>query len=188
MRLRIGAKSVGLFCIVGLLPITILSIGSFLSARDAMQRVVADNLALSARETVDNLERFFDATATDLATWSQLRVMQDTLIDDQEREIATDLNQLIARYPQFAQLAVLNAEGRVIASTRAADLGRDWSAGDLFANPRRGDGFQGTVAASSDGESMTLAFAQPIRATYDQSTVIGILVGAVDWSKVQGLL
>jgi hypothetical protein len=61
MRLRIGAKSVGLFCIVGLLPVTILSIGSFWSARDAMQRVVADNLALSARATVDNLERFFES-------------------------------------------------------------------------------------------------------------------------------
>ena len=113
MRLRIGAKSVGLFCIVGLLPVIILSVASFMSARDAMQRVVADNLALSARETVDNLERFFEATKTDLATWSQLRVMQDALIDDQEGEIATDLGQLISRYPQFAELAVLNAAGRV---------------------------------------------------------------------------
>src|SRR5262249_17547098 len=182
------AKSVGLFCIVGLLPITILSIGSFLSARDAMQQVVADNLALSARETVDNLERFFDATVTDIATWSQLRVMQDTLIDDQEGEIATDLNQLIGRYPQFAQLSVLNAAGRVIASTRATDVGGDWSAGDLFANPRRGDSFQGTVTASAEGGAMTLNLAQPIRATYDQDTVIGILVAAVDWTKVQAIL
>src|SRR5215468_8899 len=149
MRLRIGAKSVGLFCLVGLLPIAILSVASFMSARDAMQQVVADNLALSARETVDNLERFFDATATDLATWSQLRVMQDALIDDQEGEIAADLEQLISRYPQFAQLAVLNAGGRVVASTRDGDVGRDWSAGDLFAHPRRGDGFQGTVAATA---------------------------------------
>jgi signal transduction histidine kinase len=188
MRLRIGAKSVGLFCIVGLLPVTILSVGSFISARDAMQRVVADNLALSARETVDNLERFFDATATDLATWSQLRVMQDVLIDDQEGEIATDLNQLILRYPQFAQLAVLNAEGRVVASTRDGDLGRDWSTSDLFARTRRGEGFQGTVAASTNYDRMTLTFAQRIRATYDQATVIGTLVGAVDWLKVQEIL
>ena len=164
MRLRIGTKSVALFCIVGLLPVIVLSVASFLSARDAMQRVVADNLALSARETVDNLERFFDATATDLATWSQLRVMQDALIDDQEGEIATDLNQLIARYPQFARLSVLNAEGRVVASTRADDIGREWSAGDLFARPRRGSGFQGTVGASADDGRMTLTFAQPIRA------------------------
>jgi signal transduction histidine kinase len=185
MRLRIGAKSVGLFCIVGLLPVIILSVASFWSARDAMQRVVADNLALSARETVDNLERFFEATKTDLATWSQLRVMQDALIDDQEGEIATDLKQLISRYPQFAELAVLNAAGRVVASTRSGDLGRDWSPGDLFARPRRGDGFQGTVAASADDGRMTLTFAQPIRAAYDQATVIGILVGAVDWVKVQ---
>src|SRR5262245_19959375 len=118
MRLRIGAKSVSLFCIVSLLPLTILSVGSFISARDAMQRVVADNLALSARETIDNLERFLDATATDITTWSQLRVMQAALIDDQEGEIAADLEQLILRYPQFAELAVLNAQGRAIASTR----------------------------------------------------------------------
>jgi hypothetical protein len=185
MRLRIGAKSVGLFCIVGLLPVIILSIASFWSARDAMQRVVADNLALSARETVDNLERFFEATKTDLATWSQLRVMQDALIDDQEGEIATDLKQLVSRYPQFAELAVLNAAGRVVASTDAEDRGRDWSGSDLFAHTRRGDGFQGTVAASTDHGHMTLTFAQPIRAAYDQATVIGILVGAVDWVKVQ---
>jgi Cache domain len=188
MRLRIGAKSVGLFCIVGLLPVIILSAASFMSARDAMQTVVADNLALSARETVDNLERLFDATATDLATWSQRRVMQDALIDDQEGEIATDLNQLILRYPQFAQLAVLNAEGRVLASTRDGDLGRDWSTSDLFARTRRGEGFQGTVAASTNYDRMTLTFAQPIRATYDQATVIGTLVGAVDWMKVKEIL
>jgi signal transduction histidine kinase len=185
MRLRIGAKSVGLFCIVGLLPVIILSVASFMSARDAMQRVVADNLALSARETVDNLERFFEATKTDLATWSQLRVMQDALIDDQEGEIATDLGQLISRYPQFAELGVLNAAGRVVASTDAEDRGRDWSGSDLFAQTRKGDSFQGTVAASTDHGHMTLTFAQPIRAAYDQATVIGTLVGAVDWVKVQ---
>src|SRR6185312_940494 len=171
MRLGIGAKSVGLFCIVGLLPLTILSVGSFISARDAMQRVVADNLALSAREAVDNLGRFFDATVTDLATWSQLRVMQDALIDDQEGEIATDIKQLILRYPQFAELAVLNAEGHVVASTRDDDLGRDWSAQDLFAHTRHGDGFQGAVTASANFDRMVLTFAEPIRATYDQATV-----------------
>jgi signal transduction histidine kinase len=188
MRLGIGAKSVGLFCLVGLLPLTILSVGSYISARDAMQRVVANNLALSAREAVDNLGRFFDATATDLATWSELRVMQDALIDDQEGEIATDLKQLILRYPQFAELAVLNAAGRVVASTRDGDLGRDWSAQELFARTRRGDGFQGAVTASASYDRMVLTFAEPIRATYDQATVIGTLVGAVDWTKVQEML
>src|SRR5262245_40550697 len=188
MRLGIGAKSVGLFCIVGLLPLTILSVGSFISARDTMQRVVADNLALSARETVGNLERFLDASATDLATWSQLRVMQDALIDDQEGEIATDLEQLILSYPQFAELAVLNTEGRVVASTNDGDLSHDWSTSDLFVRTRHGESFQGTVAASANHGRMVMTFAEPIRATYDQNTVIGTLVGAVDWTKMQEVL
>src|SRR5215468_623971 len=158
MRLRIGAKSVGLFCLVGLLPIAILSVASFMSARDAMERVVADNLALSARETVDNLERFFDATATDLSTWSQLRVMQDVLIDDQEGAIATDLHQLVLRYPHFARLAVLNAEGRVVASTQDGDVGRNASATPVFARTRRGESFQGAVDESAEDGRVALTF------------------------------
>ena len=75
-----------------------------------------------------------------------------------------------------------------MASTDAEDRGRDWSGSDLFAHTRQGDSFQGTVAASTDHGYMTLTFAQPIRAAYDQATVIGILVGAVDWTKVQAML
>jgi hypothetical protein len=66
---------------------------------------------------------------------------------------------------------VLNAEGRVVASTRDGDLGGDWSASDLFARTRRGEGYQGTVATSADDGRMSLTFAQPIRAAYDRTGI-----------------
>src|SRR5262245_3610089 len=108
-----------------------------------MERTVAANLALDTREAIGTLERFFTDTRTDLRTWSDLRVMQDVLIDDEEGEIGADLGGLTAQYGHFAELAVLNAAGRVVASTDHADLGMDLSESPLFSAIVRGQGFQG---------------------------------------------
>jgi signal transduction histidine kinase len=171
-----------------LLPLVAASVGSFISSREAMEHSVAVNLSLDTREAMVGLERFLADTRTDLQTWSDLRVMQEVLIDDQEGEIGSDLRGFAARYDHFADLIVLNGAGRVVASTDDADLGIDESETPSFAATAQGKSFQSTVGVSRFNKRAALTFAEPIRASYDHATIIGSLIGIIDWEKVQTML
>jgi len=188
MRLKIRAKAIALFCLCALLPLVLVSATTIISVRDATTRFTVADLSLATRVALENLERFFADRIVDVKTWSDLRVMQDVLIDDQEGEIGRDLHKLRDQYPYLADLAVLNAEGIVVASATGARSGRNLADSEPFRASNAGKSFQGWVGPSPLSASRSLTFAVPIRASYDPNTIIGTLIAAVDWSRIQRML
>ncbi|MDX6752140.1 response regulator [Geminicoccaceae bacterium 1502E] len=183
MRLR--QKAVALFLVCALLPLVIVSAGLFYSARDALRGFISADLALVNKEALARLELFLADSLVDLETWSKLRVMQDVLIEDESGDLAKELAALRGQYPHLAEIAVVGSAGRVIAATRPDNLGRDLAALPVTAAVAAGRHYHGRVGSSELVEGRALTFAMPIHADYDRSTIIGGLVGVIDWAAVQ---
>jgi len=188
MQLKIREKSIVLFALCALAPLFVVSIGSYFYARDALSEFVEVELSLVTREALDGLDRQFSEGLVDLKSWSQLRVMQDVLIDDEENEISDELIKLRQQYLFYADLLVINQNGMVIAATQVENKGRDLSGTDLFAATRSGQIFEGRATFSKDPSNVPMVFALPVVASYDRSTVIGTLIGVIDWERVRDSL
>src|SRR4029453_11138877 len=124
MRLKIRAKLIAVLCLCALLPLGLVSVTSVVKMTDATADFVATELSQSTGAALRDLQRFFSNRVVDLKTWSDLRVMQDVLIDDQEGEIGRDLAKLRQQYPYFSDLAVINSEGVVVASAVPTEIGK----------------------------------------------------------------
>ena len=111
--------------------------------------------------------------------------MQDVLLRDAGGEVRDELAELRGRHPSFAELLVTDDGGTVVAATRPENVGKDLSAEAAVAEARAGGRYQGTVGPSGLAPGTVLAMAAPVRAKYDGATVVGVLLGLVDWDQVR---
>lgn len=149
MQLKIREKSIALFVLCAMVPLGVVSVGSYIYSRDALRDFVEAELTLVTRDALNGLEQQFSEALVDLKSWSKLRVMQDVLIEDEENEIDDELANILEQYPFYAKLLVVNKNGTVIATTRAEYSRIDLSATKVFAVTRRGETFQGQIAQST---------------------------------------
>jgi hypothetical protein len=182
---RLHHKAVALFLACSLLPAAIVGFGAYRAARAVIAGAVGDELALAARDTLDALEGRLAEAADQLETWSGLHVMQDVLLRDAGGEVRDELAELRGRHPFFAELLVTDDAGTVVAATRPENVGKDLSADAAVARARAGDRFQGGVGASGLVPGTALTMAVPVRAKYDGTTIVGVLLGVVDWDQVR---
>ena len=161
---------------------------AFGSARDALQLAVRAELAELTSSRMGELEAQLARADTNLSTWTALHTLQDVLIDDQDGLISAELARLADRYPLFAELAVVNPSGTIVAAARQDNIGKQVEGEGIATVPLGGEHYHGEVRKEPliDGMGLTLAF--PILAEYDPETVVGSLVGIVDWSRVRSLL
>src|SRR5262245_32378302 len=159
MRLKIREKSIAVFCLCALLPLGLVSITAIVTMTGATAEFVITDLSQSSRIALQNLEGFFANRLIDLKTWSDLRVMQDVLIDDQEGEIGRDLAKLRQQYPYFSDLAVINADGMIVASATPAQIGQDLGAAPESQAGLSGRSYQSKVGPSALSGSLAMTFA-----------------------------
>ena len=188
MQLKIREKSVALLVFCAIAPLCIASVGSYYYAQESLNEFVEAELSLVTRDSLDELDRQFAEAFVDLETWSKLRVMQDVLIDDEENEISGELVKLRQQYPFYAELLVVNQNGVVVASAQVEDKGRDLSDSDVVSVTRGGEAFQGWTALSEAASRVLMVFASPVVASYDPTTVIGTLIGVIDWKHINNRL
>ena len=159
------------------------------SAKVALTDQIQSTLIASNENQVSVLEKFIDESSTDLFTWTSLGIMQDVLTDDEEGEALNELTRLNKQYRHFAELTMMNANGVIVSSTLEARRGADYA--DIKAIHQRitqGKHYQGKVLIDPVIGNYVLILAEPIRADYDAETIIGALVGVVDWNIVQKYL
>jgi methyl-accepting chemotaxis protein len=185
MRFGLKGKIIVLMMAISLVPLVIVSVFSYLSARQSLEQLVKDNLASLAEETVEQIEEHLGTNAINISGWTTLAVMQDALTDDGDAGIQKQLEALKKRYTDFADLAVLNDKGAVIAATNEEIKGKE-----LADHPGRQAAmtlktYQGNVGKSAISAKLALEMSAPIRASYDDNTVIGVLIGAGDWDVMR---
>jgi hypothetical protein len=114
--------------------------------------------------------------------------MQDVLTDDEEGDASKELKRFQKQYPDFAELVALNIDGVVVASVTSHIIGSNLSKTAAFEASRAGATYQGTLVGLTPDGVPALVFAAPIFAHYDELSVIGIVVGYLDWRHVEATL
>ncbi|MFN3077953.1 MAG: methyl-accepting chemotaxis protein, partial [Alphaproteobacteria bacterium] len=82
-------------------------------------------------------------------------------------------------------IAVMNDQGKVVAATKDGLTGTVLADHPLFTGTRSGKESRVPLGVVPFAQARGLSFAAPIRASYDANTVIGVLVGVVDWKFPQ---
>jgi methyl-accepting chemotaxis protein len=182
--MKIRAKLIILVLACSLLPLLPVAATSFSSARAALERTIAGQLAAGSAEEMRQLAEAMATSISDMSAWAALAVMQDVLTDDSDHAITAQLKNLAGHYPRFAEFMVTNDKGVVVAATRAEAIGTDLAQSPAQAASTSRRGWQSAVAAAPSGR-MELTLSAPILASYDANVAVGTLIGIVDWAVVQ---
>ncbi len=185
--MTIKSKTILLLLACSMVPLAIISLNFFGSARSALEARVTRVLQADADATLFRLEDFFDKAAVDFSSWSTSPAMQDVLIDDGEGLIEGMLTRLREKYPHFGAIVVVNDAGVVIASSDEVQRNRDLSGFDTVKAALEGDTINRAGGSDIVGFD-NVAFAAPIRANYDQESIIGAVIGFIDWQWVRDML
>ncbi len=184
-KMRLKQKTVIQFVLCAILPLAIGSVASFMSARETMRQEVSTQLQNGTGDTLRNLEVELAGNLTDLAAWSRLRVMQDVLIEDDSGEIKAAMTSLQQQYPDFESLLVTDQGGRVVAATDDAQTGSELGDLQAFSSAMADNIYTGPFGSNRLSASKTVLFAVPVRADYDAGTIIGSVIGVIDWTRIR---
>jgi diguanylate cyclase (GGDEF)-like protein/PAS domain S-box-containing protein len=182
--MKIRAKLIILTLACSLLPLLPMAVISFSSSRQALEQTIAGELAAGTSELMEDVEARFAQSVSDMGAWAALAVMQDVLTDDPDGAITRQLGHLREHYPRFSAFLVLNDKGVVVAATRPGVVGSNLSDSPAFTTAMAKAAWQGKVAAGSS-EALEMTLAAPIAASYDAQTIVGVLIGVIDWNSIQ---
>ena len=185
MSIRLRLTVVSLLCAI--VPFAVAVALADYSARAALEQQIQNDLLSGSRDDMARVETVFAGALQNLVTWSGQHAMQDVLTGDEAGDIKTEIRRLAAAYPVFAELVAVDEHGAAAAS-RDDTMTGSTPVPALVKTALQGQLAQQPVARSELTGDQGLALVVPIRAAYDQSKVIGGLIGVVDWRQVEPLL
>lgn len=177
------------FLLVGVLPASLLTWLAFSRSQVALQAQIEDATSSSADATGQDLWRFMQERVHNATTWNHLEVMQDLRLRDVDKRLSGFLGELKRRYGSvYADLHAVDREGRVVASSDPAAIGRPrpaaaqaWARLDLPGGQVRFD------PPSTAREARRLTLRVDIASAFDTHS-IGELLLDVDWSEIERVL
>ena len=169
---------------LSLLPMALSGIAAYRSSRGALDQSIRLNLESLAVQTEESLERLLLDRQVSLRGWSQLRLIQDdTVTGDADGRILQFLQDAKRNF-ELQELWVANAAGQVIASTIPGMHGREVGGQTWFHATRRGDAWVGPPEMQEFTKRVGMPLAVPLRASFDQSRIVGVLVEVIDWPRI----
>ena len=113
------------FVLLGLVPSIALSWLSFSRTRDAMSAQIAQSLAVQAQGLQSDIDSMLFERFENALVWGRSELMQDLRLGDVDKRVSNYLVGLAAGYGGVYQgMDCRSDDGRVLASTRPADIGR----------------------------------------------------------------
>ena len=184
MRLSVRWQLVLVLVTLSLLPMTVSGVAAYRSARGALDQSIRFNLESLATQTEERLERMILDRQAGLNGWSQLRLIQDdTVTADADGRILQFLQDAKRNF-ELQELWVASAAGQVIASTSPGMRGREVGDKEWLQAARRGERWAGAPEMQEFTNRVGLPLAVPLRASFDQSKIVGVLVEVIDWPKI----
>ncbi|MCM3879396.1 MAG: methyl-accepting chemotaxis protein [Vicinamibacterales bacterium] len=185
IRWQLALVSVAL----ALLPIAVVGFAGYRTARAALQERISFNLQTLASQSDEKLERLLLDRQQNLTVWSQLGFMRDDAVtSDTDGRILQFLQEAKKNADLTQEFWVASGAGTVIASTLPALRGREVGDREWMAAARRGEVWVGNPEMQDLTGRVGMPMAVPLRATFDRSKVVGVIVQVLDWPKVVELL
>jgi len=179
LRAKLQAFSVLLVVVPGAL----IALIALTRARSALEQAVGRQLAEVAHDTVEQLGTTIASERANMRRWAVRDVVRDVRIGDQGGRVAHFLRSLQEGGVSYRELLAIDGDGRVVAATDPAEIGRvlrdlPWAVATLA-----GDEFLAGPAPTAPGQPGWVEIAAPVR-DGGSGTVIGALLGRYDWAHV----
>ncbi|MBK6658923.1 MAG: EAL domain-containing protein [Proteobacteria bacterium] len=182
--MRLGVRTAAWALALSSIPMLGMAVLTFYSSRTTLREELDSQLLSAARSELATVSQFVTDAAADLATWSNLHIIQDVLTDDEAGDASRELARLARQSSNFTEILALNDHGRVVAATRTAYIGLELGDSAAFRAASTRGAYRSDIEHSSITGSKALTIAEPIRADYDQHAIIGALIGVIDWNRV----
>ncbi len=186
--MKIRQKTVMLLLLISMIPFVTIAIIAYQSARQALEEQIGQVLFAGSQEAISQLESSFVKTVINFTAWSTAPVFQDVLADDEDEEVQANIERLQGLYKRFSGFIVVNDMGVAVSSTLELQEDFDFTTVPFVVSALEGTSHRGHVGPSQFLSGNTVILAVPLRADYDPETIIGVLIGFVDWSAVQAEL
>ena len=169
-----------------LAPLLLVTFVTYRSSQETLLAVAGDSLEASAETIARAAIMSLDDAAKELESWSKLETMQIVFTgDDQYLRMSELLLELQGR-SEFIEIWCADVAGKIVASSNYDRIDTTLEESADVVNDRVGSPYMGELATftRADGQAaQAIAMAFPIVAKFDETTVIGTLIGFFDWER-----
>jgi PAS domain S-box-containing protein len=120
---RLEGRLVGLFLMLSLIPLVLVSAISIHNGTEALEQHIEARLEVHAQHLIDSMEGFLAAGHSSLEAWAGLSVMADMVGDDPDGRISRMLKALEQENSSLGQLLAVNHSGKVVAASDLTLIG-----------------------------------------------------------------
>lgn len=184
MKMGIRGKLIGLFLAISLVPLLVVAVVSYNNSRRMLAEAIGAKLPEIAQGVINNIDRLIYFRIVDTQTWAGLDVMQDVLTGDADGRISSFLSKAKEGYGVYRDIYCIDAQGKIIASTNPKVIGKSVVGEGWFKRAAAGKLDVQDVRYSDLAEGLAVGISVPIRASYDESQIIGVLSSRFDWEVV----
>ena len=157
---------------------------SFYQARTALKKEITRDMQTLSQTVANDVTRMMFERVQNVASWSQLAIMQELQIEDVDKRLSTFLQELNNSYGDvYRTIYVVNKQNKVIASSHARQLNTTIYPHTAWF----GSGSADKRIVFSKIEHDMLTISQDIKEP-NTHEVIGQLVAEFNWQQVQDLL
>jgi two-component system, NtrC family, sensor histidine kinase HydH len=115
----------GAFTLAVLIPSIVIASLTFLEARNALKTEIEHDLTSRTSAVMDEIDRTLFERLQNIASWSQLEIMQDANIGDIDKRLSTFLAELKLSYlGVYQDLFVLDGQNKVVASSESRQINK----------------------------------------------------------------
>jgi len=172
------------FLLAGLLPTILIASLAYTEARSALKIEIEHDMQTRATATAGEVDRMMFERLQNVASWSQLEIMQDVRIDDVDKRLAKFLAELKSSYRDvYTELYVLDTHGTVVASSDPGHIGKQLEQPEHWLNTQLSQSNIDIAVLSKNRLPISTGIASAI-----DGGSIGTLVAVFDWQQITHIL
>jgi PAS domain S-box-containing protein len=176
--MKISTKLILAFLVISLVPLVVISIRSYLSAKEALTQEVLNHLESVATIQRNRVESIVEQNLERLSLVSsrtQLRLSLESFIKDSKSEHQDKMNKILfdarSSISSFRDISILTLDGKTVASTDMARIGTKHFNEEVFIRGQR-ENSANTFFLDED-QSLSVYLSGPL---YLESKLLGVVV------------
>ncbi len=184
LSVSLNAKLICLFVVVAMIPMVIISVVSFSSSQDSLQKRAFDQLLTLANDRAKALEQLDNFRTQQLSQVAQIPEIINAANgneDDSLEQILQNTRQTTGGEDGYHNFRIVSLDGEVLYAQDKSQIGEDYSQEGLYEKGLQGPSRQYALA---DGKRVAVA-AVPI---YDGDKKVGVLIADTGVSALDRIL